>query len=101
MKSVDALRRKLRGLLAVTHDSAATDHERANAEALKVRIEGQLRAEGAPKGDWTDTAFRLGRTLRKLDQSTAPPASVSGSAKIPYRLGKALGQGLKKWRSTS
>jgi len=101
LKSVDALHRKLRGLLAVTRDSAATDHERANAEALKARIEGKLREEGAPKGDWTDAAFRLGRAVQAIDKSTAPPPSVSGGAKIPYRFGKALGKGLKKWRSTS
>ena len=101
MKPVDAIHRKLRGLLAVARDGAATDNEKANAEALKARLEKQLRDEGVPKGDWTDAAFRLGRTIKKLDQSTAPPASVEGASKISYRLGKALGHGLKKWRSTS
>ncbi len=63
--SVGALRRKLRGLAAVAQDGGATAPERANAEALKKRLEERLRAAEAPAGDWTDNAFRLGKAVRR------------------------------------
>jgi hypothetical protein len=100
MIRVNAIHRKLRGLVAVLHDSAVTEHEKANARALKARLEKKLRQEGAPKGDWTDVVFRAGQTVHKLKNSTAPTAA-SGPPKLAFRLGKALGQGLKKWRSMS
>jgi len=34
--SVEAVRRKLRGLIAVVGDAGATEHERAKAETLKA-----------------------------------------------------------------
>jgi len=101
MKPVEAIHRKLRGLVAVLQDPAVTEHEKANAKALKLRLEKQLRQAGVPAGDWTDIAFRVGRTVQELKKSTSPSASTSGSSKIAFRLGKALGQSLKKWRSNS
>jgi hypothetical protein len=101
MSRVEAIHRKLRGLVAVLHDSAVTEHEKANASALKAKLEKKLRQEGVPKGDWTDVAFRAGQTVHTLKKSTAPPAAMNGPPKLAFRLGKALGQGLKKWRSTS
>jgi len=64
--SVAALRRKLRALASVAENAGATAPERANAETLKKRLEEKLRAAGAPTGDWTDNAFRLGRMFRGL-----------------------------------
>ena len=63
--SVEALRRKLRALTAMAGDAGATEHERANAEALKSRLEQRLRDAGVPAGDWTDNAYRLGKALRR------------------------------------
>jgi hypothetical protein len=99
MKPVDALHRKLRSLGAVLKDAAATEHERANADALKTKLEKKLAEEGVPKGDWTDVIFRFGRTVRKIKETTSPPPSLSGPSKIAFRLGRTLGEGLKKWRS--
>jgi hypothetical protein len=96
MKSFEAIHRKLRGLGAVVKDAAATEHERANAKALKTVLEKKLGQEGAPTGDWTDIAFRLGRTVRELKTATAPPPAISGTSKIAFRLGRALRRGLKK-----
>jgi len=99
MASVDSIHRKLRGLLAVLRDPAVTEHEKAAAQALKARLEKKLRQAGMPEGDWTDIAFRAGRTVEALKKSTAPPPSLQGSSRLAFRLGKALGQGLRKWRS--
>jgi hypothetical protein len=96
MKSVDAMRRKLRGLMAVMRDPAATEHERANAARLKAGLKAKLEEEGVPQGDWSDAIFRLGRAVRSLKQATSPPPSVGGS-KFAFRLGRALRQGRKKW----
>jgi hypothetical protein len=100
MKPVEAIHRKLRGPGAVVKGAAATEHERANAEALKTLLEKKLGQEGVPTGDWTDVAFRLGRTVRELKTATSPPPPSSGTSKIAFRLGRALRQGLKTWRSS-
>ena len=63
--SLEGVRRKLRAVGAVVEDRGATEHERANAEVLKARLEQRLREVGAPTGDWTDNAFRLGKALRR------------------------------------
>jgi hypothetical protein len=97
MKAVDAIRRKLRGLGAVVKDEAATEHERANAKALKGVLERKLEQEGVPAGDWTDVAFRFGRTLREIKTVASPPTPISGTSQIAFRLGRVLRQGLKKW----
>lgn len=100
MKSIEAIRRKLRGLGAVVKDAAATEHERANANALKAALEKKLGQEGVPKGDWTDVAFRFGRTVREIRTAPLPPSPPSGTSGTAFRLGRALRLGLKKWRST-
>jgi hypothetical protein len=100
MNPVEAIHRKLRGLGAVIKDAAATEHERATAQSLKTALEMKLGQAGVPAGDWTDLAFRLGRTVREIKTATAPPPSVSGASRIAFRLGRAFGQGLKKWRSS-
>jgi uncharacterized FlgJ-related protein len=100
MKRVEAIHRKLRSLAAVLKDTAATEHERANAEAIKTRLEKKLVEDDVPKGDWTDVVFRLGRVVQEIKKATSPPASGSGTSKIAFRLGQTLAEGLKKWRST-
>jgi hypothetical protein len=96
MTPFEAIRRKLRGLAAVVKDAAATEHERANAKALKMVLEKKLGQEGVPSGDWTDVAFRFGRAVREITTATSPPPPISGTSKIAFRLGRALRQGLKK-----
>jgi len=81
-------------------DPSVTEHERANAEALKARLEANLTKAGVPKGDWTDVLFRLGRTVQEMQKTTAPPPSSSGASKVGFRLGRTLREGLKKWRSS-
>jgi hypothetical protein len=100
MKPVEAIHRKLRGLGAVVKDAAATEHERATAKALKTILEKKLGQAGVPTGDWANVAFRFGRTIREIKTATSPPPPISGTSKIAFRLGRALRQGLKKWRST-
>jgi len=58
--SAEAIQRKLRALAAVLLDPAATENERANAQALKLRLQKRLRqAATAPKGGWT--GMQIGR----------------------------------------
>ena len=99
MNPVEALHRKLQRLGAVLKDPSVTEHERANAEALKTRLEASLTKAGVPKGDWTDVLFRLGRTVQEMQKTTAPPLSSSGTSRIAFRLGRTLREGLKKWRA--
>jgi hypothetical protein len=49
-RSVFEIHRKLRGIAAVLLDSAATKHEKANAEALKMRLEKRLGREVTTEG---------------------------------------------------
>ena len=76
--SAIALRRKLRALAAVIEDPGATAPEKANAEALKKRLESRLRASRTPAGDWTDHAFRLGRRVRKAREIHIPEGGPRG-----------------------
>jgi hypothetical protein len=97
MNPVEAIRRKLRGLGAIVKDEAATKHERANAKALKRVLERKLEQQGVPTGDWTDVAFRFGRTVREIKTAISSPPPIRGTSKIAFRLGRVLRQGLKKW----
>ncbi len=97
--SVGALRRKLRGLTSVAEDAGATASEKANAEALKQRLEARLREAGAPAGDWTDNAFRLGRWARETRKSVSPASPEGDWTDNAHRLGKAVRRGYKKWLS--
>src|SRR5438309_4795304 len=97
--SVEAVRRKLRALAAVAEDPGATAHERATAEALKTRLEQQLRKAGAPAGDWTDNAFRLGRWAKEIKKSASPGAPSEDWTDNARRLGNVVRRGYKKWLS--
>ena len=97
--SVGGIRRKLRAVAAVIADPAATEHERANAETLKARLERRLREAGAPAGDWTDNAFRLGKWAKELRQVSSPASPKGDWTDNAHRLGKALRRGYKRWSS--
>jgi hypothetical protein len=97
--SIAALRRKLRALASVAEDAGATTPEKANAEVLKKRLEQRLREAGAPAGDWTDNAFRLGQWAKEMRKSASPAAAKADWTDNAYRLGKAVRRGYKKWLS--
>lgn len=95
--SVEDVRRKLRAVAAVLRDPAATEHEKANAKALKRRLEERLSQAGVPEGDWTDKAFRLGRAVKEMKQATSPASPKGDWTDDAFRLGQALRRGCKKW----
>lgn len=96
MKPED-VRRKLRSLVAVIHDTGATEAERANATRLSAGLKAKLEQEGVPQGDWSDAVFRFGRSLKRAKEAAAPPASIEGgAAKAAFRLGRALRHAAKK-----
>jgi len=95
--SVADLRRKLRALTALAENVGATEHERANAKVLKARLERRLRDAGAPVGDWTDNAFRLGRQVKELTQGVSPTSPKGDWTDNAFRFGKLLRRGFKKW----
>ncbi|MBV8133708.1 MAG: hypothetical protein JO282_14525 [Alphaproteobacteria bacterium] len=97
--SVASVRRKLRAVAAVIADPGATEHERANAQTLKARLERRLKEAGAPAGDWTDNAFRLGRWAKELRQSSSPASPKGDWTDNAYWLGKTLRQGYKRWNA--
>src|SRR3954447_10657737 len=99
VRSVAALRRKLRGLGAVVQDPAATAAEKANATALKKRLEQRLRQAGAPAGDWTDKAFRLGRWGKEIRRPASPGPTGGEWTEHPRQLGKVARRVYKKWSS--
>jgi hypothetical protein len=97
--SVGALRRKLRALVSVIEDRGATAPEKANAEALKKRLEQKLEAAEPPPADWSDKLFQLGRRTKELRNSTAPTAAKGDWTDNAHRLGKAVRKGYKSWFS--
>jgi hypothetical protein len=92
----EAIHRKLRAIAAVLLDPAATKHERTNAEALKIRLEKRLRQEATSEGTWVDTMFWLGRAVKEIKQSTSPSSPKSDWTDHAFRLGRTLRRGLKK-----
>jgi hypothetical protein len=97
--SAEAIQRKLRALAAVLLDPAATENERANAQALKLRLQKRLGQQPAPEGTWSDILFRLGRGVRhikEIKQSTSPPAPKGDWTDNAFRLGKLFRKSLKK-----
>jgi hypothetical protein len=90
-----AVHRKLRAIAAVLRDPAATEHEKNNAEALKIRLEKQLKQETQAEGIWADIMFRLGRMAREMKKSASTP-SPDGETDYAFRLGRTLRRGFKK-----
>ena len=94
-----SVRRKLRAVVAVIADRSVTEHERANAKVLKERLERQLKEAGAPAGDWTDHAFRLGKWATGLWNSSSPASPKGDWTDNAHRLGRALRRGFRRWSS--
>lgn len=94
-----AIRRKLRALAAVAGDRGATRAERENAAALKRRLQQRLDEAGAPQGDWTDGAFRLGQRAKEIRKSVAPAATTGDWTDHARGLGKAVRRGYKRYLS--
>jgi hypothetical protein len=92
VRSAAAIHRKMRALAAVLLDPAATEHERANAQRLKVGLEKQLRQEATPEGSWTSIMFQFGRGVREM---TCPPSPKSDWTAHAFRLGRMLRRGFK------
>jgi hypothetical protein len=95
--SVESVRRKLRAVAAIAQDPGATEHERANAQALKARLERRLREAGTAAGDWTDHAFRLGRWAQNIKKSSSPTSPKGDWTDDAFRLGRALHRGYRRW----
>jgi hypothetical protein len=98
--SAEAIQRKLRAIAAVLLDPAATDNERANAQALKLRLQKRLGQNSATsETTWTGILFRLGRGVRQIKeikQSSAPPVPKGDWTDNAFRLGRMFRKGLKK-----
>ena len=80
----------------MARDPGAAGPEKANAAALKKRLEQRLREAGAPAGDWTDHVFRLGRRIKAARKSGSPAAAEADWTDHAHRLGKAVRRGYKK-----
>src|SRR5262249_5286006 len=96
--SLAALRRKLRALAATAAGAGGTAPEKGPARALKKRLEQRLRQAGAPEGDWSDHAFRLGRWVKNIGRETTPDRPNGDWTDHMQRLGKALRR-TRKWLS--
>lgn len=97
--SAGSLHRKLKAVNAVLDDPAASPNERTNAQALKARLERRLRKAGEPKGDWSDTVFRLGRAVRIIGRQSARPAPKGDWTDHAFRLGRMFRRGVKTLQS--
>jgi hypothetical protein len=97
-RSTEAIRRKLKAIAATLLDPAATGYERANAEALKIRLDKKLGPEAASQGIWTDIMFRLGRAVKEIKQSTSPSPVNGDWTDHAFRLGRTLRKGFKNHR---
>ena len=95
-RSAEAIHRKLRAIAAVLLDPAATEHERTNAETLKIKLEKQLKQEATPGGTWRNIMFRLGRAAKEIKQSTSPSFPKGDWTDHAFRLGRTLRRGFKK-----
>jgi len=103
-RSAAAIHRKLRALAAVFSDRAATEHEKANAERLKGRLEKQLTEEATPEGAaevtpegaagaWTGLMFRLGKGVKEMTSAPSPKGDWTDHA---FRLGRMLRNSFKR-----
>ena len=95
--SAETIRRKLRAIASLLTDPAATEHEKANARALKNRLEKRLRSETVAGKTSADMLFRLGRAVRDVKQAMQPPPAPKGDwTDHAFRLGRLIRRGLKK-----
>jgi hypothetical protein len=92
-RSAAAIHRKLRGLANVFLDPAATEHEKANAKRLKERLEGHLSQDAAPERALRGIMFRLGRGVKEIKSLPAPKGDWTDH---PFRLGRMLRRGFKR-----
>jgi hypothetical protein len=92
-KSAETIRRKLRALTVVLLDPAATEHEKANANVLKRRLETRVRPEATPEGTWTGIVFRLGRGIKKITSPSSPKGDWTDHA---FRLGRMFRRGFNR-----
>jgi hypothetical protein len=90
--SAETVRRKLRAIASVLQDPAATESEKANAQTLKLRLEQRLGA--VTRG--SDLLFRLGRAVRDVKQSVEPPAPKGDWTDHAFRLGRLFRRAPKK-----
>jgi hypothetical protein len=97
--SLDAARRKLRALSAMAEDPGASKQERATAQALKARVQRRLNEAGAPAGDWTDYAFRLGNWTKNIGRPASPGPTTEGWTDTAGEAGRALRRSYKRWLS--
>lgn len=95
--SVADIRRKLRAVAALAENAGATEHERATAATLKAHLQQRLKEAGEPAGDWTDSAFRLGKQMKELRTAVSPRSPKGDWTDNAFRLGEALRRGYKKW----
>jgi hypothetical protein len=86
-RSAAAIHRKLRAIAAVLSDRASTEHERANAQVIKQRLEEKLKTEAAPESAWTGLMFRLGRGVREITSAPSPKGNWTDHA---FRVGRML-----------
>ena len=91
--SAEAIHRKLKAIAAVLLDPAATEHEKANAKRLKERLEEHLGEDATPEGPLTGIMFRLGRGVKDIKSSPAPKGDWTDHA---FRLGRMLRKGFKR-----
>jgi hypothetical protein len=82
VRSVEALRRKLRGLGAAVEDSAAAPGM-ADAAAQKKRLEQRLREAGTPASDRTDHAFDRAAGRKEIRKSALPPPAAADGRRTP------------------
>jgi hypothetical protein len=88
--SIDAIRRKVLALAATAENPGASEQERSTAHALRARLQQRLNQAGAPSGDWTDNAFRLGRLVKKMGKPIAPEKTTTDWEQIARQAGRVL-----------
>jgi hypothetical protein len=100
IRSVEALRRKLRGLGAVVEDPSAAPRM-ADAAAQKKRLEQGLRDARTPPGDRTDHASDWAAGRKEIRKSASPPPAAADGRRTPAASAnvKAARRAYKKWSS--
>ena len=92
----------------VAHDTPASrqalalmqQEEAGGGGAATVLCHGaKLTKAGAPAGDWTDNAFRLGKWAKELRQAASPASPKGDWTDNAHLMGKALRRGYKRWFS--